>query len=390
MGVKSQYTSSCSRSCCAFGSRHCLPSPIRGPSRQLAQFTTSEKLAGLVEELDRRPYEPNTPLPSDLPPPPPPPPRGAYISENLKEREIDPVFTCVLAFVVLSSIDASIRWAKILTLRVLPTSWRFPDSITICHRPIPAESPQELEEYRREWDGAVASIFQKQQSRRLSFGRRTTQSAAQSSGNANTPSSPSPGHGQPNPRGNVPLASSLLRDGLRILREYQRLFFYYFVGYMQWEVVLGFAAIELVHNTIYLALLQRSNRVYSRWVMLIDTNYILIEGSSGYIMGLIYPSWWLLTLLSIATIIRFRIPFQRIIWSGANSVAVVHLIALCFWIGTILLLIGLVLMVIADDFLNRSENDVAIVGLNIGRVMLVGIWITVVYIYPPWRRYFRR
>ncbi|EWZ85338.1 hypothetical protein NW765_006969 [Fusarium oxysporum] len=232
--------------------RHCLPSPIRGPSRQLAQFTTSEKLAGLVEELDRRPYEPNTPLPSDLPPPPPPPPRGAYISQNLKEREIDPVFTCVLAFVVLSSIDASIRWAKILTLRVLPTSWRFPDSITICHRPIPAESPQELEEYRREWDGPVASIFQKQQSRRLSFGRRTTQSAAQSSGNANTPSSPSPGHGQPNPRGNVPLAPILLRDGLRILREYQRLFLYYFVGYMQWEVILGFAAIELVLNTIYL------------------------------------------------------------------------------------------------------------------------------------------
>ncbi|KAL5593173.1 hypothetical protein FOBRF1_012275 [Fusarium oxysporum] len=216
------------------------------------------------EELDRRPYEPNTPLPSDLPPPPPPPPRGDHISRNPKEREIDPVVTCVLAFVVLSSIDASIRWAKLLTLRVLPTSWRFPDSITMCHRPIPAESPQELEEYRREWDGPVAAMFQKQQSRRLSFGRRTTQSAAQSSGNANTPSSPPPGHGQPNPQGNVPLAPILLRDGLRIPREYQRLFLHYFVGYIQWEVVLGFAAIELVLNTIYLVLLQRSNRVCNR------------------------------------------------------------------------------------------------------------------------------
>jgi hypothetical protein len=66
------------------------------------------------EELDRRPYEPNTPLPSDLPPPPPPPPQSDYISRNPKEREIDPVVTCVLAFVVLSSIDASIRWAKLL------------------------------------------------------------------------------------------------------------------------------------------------------------------------------------------------------------------------------------------------------------------------------------
>lgn len=47
-------------------------------------------------------------------------------------------------------------------------------------------------------------------------------------------------------------------------------------------------------------------------------------------------------------------------------------------------------MVIADDFLNRSESDGAIVSLNIGRVMLVGIWVTVVYIYPPWRRYFSR
>lgn len=107
-------------------------------------------------------------------------------------------------------------------------------------------------------------------------------------------------------------------------------------------------------------------------------------------MGIVYPSWWLFTLLCIAAIIRFRIPFQRVIWRGTHSVYVVHLVALCFWIGTILLLVGLVLMVTADDFLNRSENDGAMVGLNIGRVMLVGIWITLVYVYPPWRRYFRR
>ncbi|KAL9564418.1 hypothetical protein ACKAV7_011609 [Fusarium commune] len=215
------------------------------------------------EELDTRPYEPNTPLPSDLPPPPPPPPRGDYISQNPKEREIDPVVTCVLAFVVPSAIDASIRWAKLLTLRVLPTPWRFPDSTTICHRPIPAQNPQELEEDRREWDGPVAAMFQKQQSRRLSFGRRTIQSAAQCSGNTNTTSSPHSGHGQPNPQGNVTLAP-ILRDGLQIPREYQRPFLHYFVGYMQWEVVLGFAAIELVLNTIYLVLLQRSNRVCNR------------------------------------------------------------------------------------------------------------------------------
>ncbi|KAM5371420.1 hypothetical protein ACJA88_009407 [Fusarium oxysporum] len=238
--------------------------PIHGPSRQLAQFTTSERLAGLVGGAGQKTIRTKHPLPSDLPPPPPPPPRGAYISQNPKEREIDPVFTCVLAFVVLSSIDASIRWAKLLTLRVLPTSWRFPDSITICHRPIPAKSPQELEEYRREWDGPVAAMFQKQQSRRLIFGRRSTQSAAQSPGNANTLSSPPPGHSQPNPRRNVLLAPILLRDGLRIPREYQRLFLHYFVSYMQWEVVLGFAAIELVLDTIYLVLLQRSNRVCSR------------------------------------------------------------------------------------------------------------------------------
>lgn len=103
-------------------------------------------------------------------------------------------------------------------------------------------------------------------------------------------------------------------------------------------------------------------------------------------MGIVCPSWWLITLLSIAAIIRFRIAFQRVVWRGTHSVRIIHLVALCFCIGTILLLVGLVLMVIADDFLKRSENDGAIVGLNIGRVMLVGIWITLVYIYPPWRR----
>jgi hypothetical protein len=268
------------------------------------------------EELDRRPYEPNTPLPSDLPPPPPPPPQSDYISRNPKEREIDPVVTCVLAFVVLSSIDASIRWAKLLPQV----------TVNLTHEGMCLLLP---------------SFFVM---------------ASGSQGNDKDSFS----------------ATSLATCN------------------MQWEVVLGFAAIELVLNTTYLVLLQRSNRVCSRQVMLIDTNYILIEWSRGCTMGLVYPSWWLLTLLSIATIIRFRIPFQRIIWSGANTVAVVHLIALCFWIGTILLLIVLVLMMIADDFLNRSENDGAIVSLNIGRVMLVGIWITVVYIYPPWRRYIRR
>ncbi|KAF5563625.1 hypothetical protein FPHYL_5116 [Fusarium phyllophilum] len=216
------------------------------------------------EELDRQPWGPNTPPPSDLPPPPPPPPRGDYISKNPKELEIDPVVTCILAFVVLSAIDVFIRWVKILTLRVVPTSWRFPDSITTCHRSVLSESPHFLEEDRREWDGPIAAMFEKQQSRRLSFGRPTTQPVAQSSGNANTTPSILPSHGLLNPPGNVPLAPILLRDGLRIPREYHRLFLHYFVGYMQWEVVLGFATIELVLNTTYLLLLQRSNRVCNR------------------------------------------------------------------------------------------------------------------------------
>ncbi|SCN77038.1 uncharacterized protein FFB20_05458 [Fusarium fujikuroi] len=79
--------------------------------------------AALVEDLDKQPWGPGTPLPPDLPPPPPPPPpRGDYISKNPKEREIDPVVTCVLAFVVLSAIDAFIPWAKLLILRVFPAS----------------------------------------------------------------------------------------------------------------------------------------------------------------------------------------------------------------------------------------------------------------------------
>ncbi|SCV39835.1 uncharacterized protein FFB14_07314 [Fusarium fujikuroi] len=146
------------------------------------------------EELDRQPWEPSTPLPPDLPPPPPPPSRGDYISKNPKEQEIDPVVTCVLAFVVLSAVDAYIRWVKLLVLRVLPTSWRFPDSITVCHRAIPPEGLQYLEEDRKEWNGLVAAMFEKQQSRRLSFGRHTTQAVAQSSGNANATPNPPPSH----------------------------------------------------------------------------------------------------------------------------------------------------------------------------------------------------
>lgn len=213
------------------------------------------------EELDRQPWEPSTPHPPDLPPPPPPPPRGDYVSKNPKEQEIDPVVTCVLAFVVLSAIDAFIRWTKLLVLRVLPTSWRYPDSITVCHRPVPFERPQCLEEHRKEWDGPVAAMFQKQQSRRLSFGRHTNQVVVQSSGNATTTAL---SHSQLNPPGNVHLAPILLRDGLRIPREYQKLFLHYFVGYMQWEIVLGFSTIGLVLNTIYLVLLQRSDRVCNR------------------------------------------------------------------------------------------------------------------------------
>lgn len=213
------------------------------------------------EELDRQPWEPSTPLPPDLPPPPPPPPRGDYVSKNPKEQEIDPVVTCVLAFAVLSAIDTFIRWAKLLILRVLPTSWRYPDSITVCHRPVPFERPQYLEEDRKEWDGPVAAMFQKQQSRRLSFGHHTNQAVVQSSGNATTTAL---SHSQLNPPGNVHLTPILLRDGLRIPREYQKLFLHYFVGYMQWEIVLGFSTIGLVLNTIYLVLLQRSDRVCNR------------------------------------------------------------------------------------------------------------------------------
>ncbi|KAF5583675.1 uncharacterized protein FSUBG_13044 [Fusarium subglutinans] len=219
------------------------------------------------EELGRQPWGPDTPLPPDLPPPPPPPPRGDYVSKNPKEVEIDPVVTCVLAFFVLSIIDVFTRWAKLLTLRVVPTSWRFPDSITVCHRPVPSDSPHYLEEDRREWDGPIAAMFQKQHSRRLSFERCTAQTAGtapQSSGNVTTTLNPPRGHSKPLLSGNVPLAPILLRDGLRIPREYQKLFLHYFVGYIQWEIVLGFSTIELVLNTVYLVLLLRSNRVCNR------------------------------------------------------------------------------------------------------------------------------
>lgn len=50
------------------------------------------------------------------------------------------------------------------------------------------------------------------------------------------------------------------------------------------------------------------------------------------------------------------------------------------------MLVSLVLMVTADDFLNRSENYGAMFGLNFDRAMVVGIWIALVYIHPPWRR----
>ncbi|KAF5989557.1 hypothetical protein FBULB1_843 [Fusarium bulbicola] len=218
------------------------------------------------EELDRQSWGPNTSL-SHLPPPPPPPPRGDHISKNPKEREIDPVVTCVLAFVVLSAIDVFIRWAKLLTLRVVPASWRFPDSITVCHRPVPYDSPHYLEEDRREWDGPIAAMFQKQQSRRLSFERCTAQKAGtapESSGNVTKTLNLPPGDGQSLLSGNVPFAPIILRDGLRIPKEYQKLFLHYFVGYMQWEIVLGFSTIGLVLNTVYLVVLQRSNRVCNR------------------------------------------------------------------------------------------------------------------------------
>ncbi|KAF5724595.1 hypothetical protein FMUND_638 [Fusarium mundagurra] len=158
--------------------------------------TRIKDLLARWEELDRPSWGPNTPL-SDLPPPPPPPPRGDHTIKNPKEREIDPVVTFVLALVVLSAIDVFIRWAKLLALRVLPTPWRFPDSITTCHRPVYSEGLHFLEEDRREWDGPMAAMFQKQQGRRLSFGRRATQSigtAAQPSGHANTTSIAHPGH----------------------------------------------------------------------------------------------------------------------------------------------------------------------------------------------------
>ncbi|KAG4282032.1 hypothetical protein FPRO06_10935 [Fusarium proliferatum] len=223
-------------------------------------WLTSPRIRDLLdrwEELDKQPWGPSTPLPPDLPPPPPPPPRGDYISKNPKEREIEPVVTCVLAFVVLSAIDAFI-------LRVIPTSWRYPDSITVCHRPVRSESLQCLEEDRKEWNGPVAAMFEKPQSRRLSLGRPTTQAVAQSSGNANATPNPAPSHGQLSSPGNVHLTPILLRDGLQIPREYQKLFLHYFVGYMKWEIVLGFSTIELVLNTIYLLLLRRSKHVCNR------------------------------------------------------------------------------------------------------------------------------
>ncbi|KAF5648569.1 hypothetical protein F52700_885 [Fusarium sp. NRRL 52700] len=236
----------------------------------VSNWLSSPRIQDLLdrwEELDRQPRGPDTPLPPDLPPPPPPPPRGDYVSKNPREQEIDPVVTCVLAFVILSAIDVFIRWAKLLTLRVFPTSWRFPDSITLCHRPVPSGSLHYLDEDRREWDGPIAAMFQKQQSRRLSFGHCTTQTASvapQSSGNVNTTLNPSPGHSQPLLSGNVPLAPVLLRDSLRIPKEYQKLFLHYFVGYMQWEIVLGFSTIGLVLNTVYLAVLPMSNRLCNR------------------------------------------------------------------------------------------------------------------------------
>lgn len=115
----------------------------------------------------------------------------------------------------------------------------------------------------------------------MSFGRPATQAVAQSSGNANTTPITASSHGQPNSPGNVPLAPILLRDGLRIPREYQKLFLHYFVGYMQWEIVLGFSTIGLVLNTIYLVLLQRSNGVCNRLVLLLDMSHILISGSAA-------------------------------------------------------------------------------------------------------------
>ncbi|CVL03796.1 uncharacterized protein FPRN_11922 [Fusarium proliferatum] len=56
-----------------------------------------QDLLDRLEDLDRQPWEPSTPLPPDLPPPPSPPPRGDYVSKNPKEQEIDSVVICVLA-----------------------------------------------------------------------------------------------------------------------------------------------------------------------------------------------------------------------------------------------------------------------------------------------------
>ena len=88
-------------------------------------------------------------------------------------------------------------------------------------------------------------------------------------------------------------------------------------------------------------------------------------------------------MLSIAVIIQREISVDRLVW---GPMRVVHLVAVCLWMGLALTLVSVVLMAAEDGFLVSSPVEA--VSTDCLRIVILTPFISAFIFFPAWRRGF--
>lgn len=162
------------------------------------------------------------------------------------------------ALAIVPIIDATMRWAKLLTLWVIPTTWGFRQRRKASH----LDTPYELENIQAETGGPVAMLFLKQQNRRMSVEHQNTEAIARPSDSvrpARVAFEPQVGMaaGPGTGTGSPTRASVYICRSARVPREYHRLFLNWFIGPSAWNWTLFCFGAHLLCNLIHFGLMQR-------------------------------------------------------------------------------------------------------------------------------------
>lgn len=175
--------------------------------------------------------------------------------------EIDPWLSLIQFVTLISVIEAATRWAKLLMLRVFPTTWRLRAHQVPGYQHVAGnEGTYESEALDPNQSGPLARLLLKQQNRRMSIEHVINYGSVTDVERSQVPKSQA-NQGCPSHLRNSPIGTTAFyQRNLTIPRQHRALFFYAFVGTGDWGLTVILQTVQLMLNSVHRAFTQRPER----------------------------------------------------------------------------------------------------------------------------------